>query len=292
MAKIEKDLIKEVVIKLTIKSATELPGDCYKLLRKARGNETNDRAREFLDIILKSSDISKRKMRPLCQSPGVPCAYVKLGTEARIEGNICEIIAGAVRSATKEGLMRPSIVHPLTRMNTGDNTGPYVPHIDINLLNGEECIEVTMAQKGSEMVNSTKRFYPADIGPNGEGIKVFVLKTVLEAGGVPCPPTFVSVGMGGTLDLCCKISRLALLKPMDEPNPDPKLSKLEDELLERINELGIGPMGLGGDTTSLAVKIAMAYTHTAYLHVAVNVHCWPLRKATAIIYPDGSVRYL
>jgi fumarate hydratase subunit alpha len=292
MPKIEKDLIEKTVKKLTVKAATELPEDCYHLLKKSREHESHEGAKEFLDIILKSSEISKRNKQPLCQSPGIPCAYIKIGTETRIEGNIYEAVVGAVRSATKESLMRPSIIHPLTRINTGDNTGPYVPHIDIDLIPGEEYIEIAIAQKGSEMANSTKRLYPADVGLEGGGVKAFVLRTVLEGGGIPCPPTFVSVGIGGTMDLCCKISRLALLTPMNKPNPDKELSELEEELLQRINKLGIGPMGLGGDTTSLAVKVTMAYTHTAYLRVAVNVHCWALRKAAARIYPDGNVRSL
>jgi fumarate hydratase subunit alpha len=181
-------------------------------------------------------------------------------------------------------------VHPLTRHNPGNNLGEGLPHI-IFRPTDDEFTEITVMAKGagSENLSALAMLTPSQ-GLNG--IRSFVLDTVVRAGGRPCPPTIVGVGIGGTADLAAELAKRALLRPLDLPNEDAQLRALEDELREGLNRTGIGPMGLGGRTTVLGVRIAAAYCHTASLPVAVNLQCWAARRATTRVFPDGRVELM
>ena len=221
----------------------------------------------------------------------MPIFYVALGTEAKVQGDLEEAIKNAVVRATKEVPLRPNVVHPLTRENPGTNVGEGMPYINYSLLPGEGYVELTAFPKGvgSENMSAMAMLKPVE---GVAGVKRFVLDTVVKAGAQPCPPTIVGVGIGGSADIAMKLSKRALLRPLDRRHPEELIANLERGLLEAINSTGIGPMGLGGRTTSLAVNIEYAYTHTGGLQVGVNIQCWAARRATARVHSDGGVEWL
>jgi fumarate hydratase subunit alpha len=187
------------------------------------------------------------------------------------------------------------MVHPLTRKNTGDNSGVGIPNIELEYDSTLDFVEVLISFKGcgAELGNAMRIFTPAQIGEAAKGIKEFVLDTTIKAGGKPCPPFALGIGIGGQMDIAAKLSRRAVsVRKWTDHNPAPELAILETELLGMINQLGIGPGGIGGKTTALAVKIGMSYTHTAICPVAVNFHCWVVRRGGIRIYPDGKVQNL
>src|SRR3990172_291846 len=199
-------------------------------------------------------------------------------------------IADGVKQATIEHPLRSSVCHPIDRTNPQTNTGQRIPMIDVEFLEASGYVELKMMPKGSgsENMSFLKMLTPAD---GLAGIKRFVLECVVNAGGMPCPPTLVGIGLGGTSDLAMKLAKEAIWRPVGSPNPDPAIAALEGELLETINGLGLGPMGLGGDTTALAVQIEYAHTHITQNPVAVTLQCWRGERAAARIYPDGRVEY-
>ena len=279
------DLIEETVVQLLRDAVTTLPPDVIEALQYAESCETSEVARSQLRTILDNVDAAGRLSVPMCQDTGVHVFYVTGPVDASIEESICMGVA----RATEEIPLRPNVVHPLTRENSGTNVAIGLPHV-IYYPTGDEFLEITVLPKGagSENMTSLAMLPPSD-GING--IKQFILDTVVEAGGRPCPPTIVGVGIGGTSELAVSMAKEALLRPLGLPNLDPELTILENNLTEAINLTGIGPMGLGGDTTVLGVRICTAYCHTASLPVAVNLQCWAARRATARIYSDGRVRF-
>jgi len=226
-------------------------------------------AKNILERIVENYQIAERDSIPICQDTGITCVFVELGQDVRVIGDLNESINEGVRQGYREGYLRKSIVaDPLRRENTGDNT-PAVIHYDIVPGDG---FNITIAPKGfgSENMSNIAMLRPCDdIG----GVKAFVIQTVEKAGANPCPPVIVGVGIGGTFDKVALLAKKAILRPADDKHPDPFYAKLEDELLESINALGIGPQGFGGRTTALAVKILAMPTHIAGLPVAVNINC-------------------
>ena len=212
----------------------------------------------------------------MCQDTGLPIIFVKLGS-VKCE-NLQEAIIKGVMKATKEIPLRPNIVDPITRENTSTNIGKEIPQINIELIN-EPYVEFTVLPKGfgSENNNKLKMALPAE---GIEGVKDFVIETVLAAGGKPCPPMIIGVGIGGTSDMAMKLAKKALLNPIGQENKNKKLAELESELLNTINKKGKGPMGMGGKTTALDVKIETSSTHTAGLPIGVVIQCWAHRHAT------------
>jgi fumarate hydratase subunit alpha len=227
-------------------------------------------------------DEARRLRLPLCQDTGVPVFFVTGRTIPGIEDGIRRGVA----RATKEVPLRPNAVHPLTRENPGTNVGPGVPRVVFRPTD-DEFIEITVLPKGagSENMSALAMLTPAQ-GLNG--IRRFVLETVVRAGGRPCPPTIVGVGIGGTADQASELAKEALLRPLDVGNEDRSLDALERELGEALNRTGVGPMGLGGRTTVLGVRCKLAYCHTASLPVAVNLQCWAARRVTVRIHEDGT----
>ena len=264
-------LFKDAVIKIPddVKIAIE---DAYKI-------EDHKLGRLNLKAILDNIEAAQKMGIPMCQDTGLPIVFVKLGP-VEVENLIGGIKNGVAR-ATREVPLRPNVVNPITRQNTGNNTGNLMPQVDIELVN-DESIQLTAFPKGigSENNNALKMALPAE---GVEGIKKFVLDTVINAGGKPCPPIIVGVGIGGSSDLAMKIAKKAVLGKIGERNPDENIACLEEEILAEINKTGIGPMGLGGKTTALDVKILTADTHTAGLPIGVCIQCWAARQATATL---------
>jgi fumarate hydratase subunit alpha len=285
---ISKDLVKSTVKELLRLASVELPSDVKGALRDAYEREVEDVPKMQLKAILDNIELAEKMGTPMCQDTGVHIVYVKLG-DVEVEG-LEDAIKEGVAEATATVPLRPNAVHPLTRKNPGTNVGLNMPYVHIEKIK-DNFLEITVMPKGagSENMSALAMLTPA---AGLKGVKDFILQTVVKAGGQPCPPGILGVGIGGTADVAMKLAKEALLRPLGSRNPDPEIAKLEEELLEALNGLGIGPMGLGGKTTLLGVNIEVAYTHTASLPVAVNYQCWAARRATARIYPDGRVEYI
>jgi len=273
---ISQERVEEEVCRLFKKAVIYLPSDVKKALKDAYHDETEEVARLNLGAVLDNIEAAEDMGVPLCQDTGLPIIFVKLG-KVQVE-NLYQGIRRGVERATQEVPLRPNVVDPFTRKNTGTNTGQLIPQIDVELVEGD-YLEITVFPKGfgSENNNALKMALP---GEGVEGVKNFVLDTVLVAGGKPCPPIIIGVGVGGSSDLALKMAKKALLGEVGVRNPDEKLAQLEEEILNQVNSTGIGPMGLGGKTTALDVKILAADTHTAGLPIGVCIQCWAARKST------------
>lgn len=269
MRKIPASDVIEAVAHMSVHANHNLPQDVRLALTKAKKNETSPVAQEILHQLLKNADLAACSGLPLCQDTGLAVFFVEMGEDCRVEGmTIKQAITTGVREGYAKGLLRKSVCDPLTRVNTGDNT-PAIIHID--LVEGNSLKIAFMAKGGgSENMSRVTMLTPAQ---GWEGIKDFVLQRVAEAGPNPCPPTIIGLGIGGTFELAPKLAKQALLRKLGDVHPDPETADREAELLSALNTLGIGPMGLGGKTTVLDVKIAMAPCHLASLPVAINVQC-------------------
>ena len=279
MREIQAERITEVVRRLCISANNHLPQDVKDCIEQSYAKENWDQAKEILERIMENYQIADREDCPVCQDTGVACVFVKLGQEVHIEGDLNEAIHEGVRQGYSQGYLRKSVVRdPLDRVNTGDNT-PAMIYFDI--VPGDVC-EITVAPKGfgSENMSQIKMLKPSD---GEQGVKDFVVKVVEEAGPNPCPPIVVGVGVGGTFDKAAFLAKKALMRHAGEPNPNPYYAAMEQELLERINALGIGPQGFGGKTTALAVHIEQFPTHIAGLPVAVNINCHVTRHQTEVL---------
>ncbi|MBE6488315.1 MAG: fumarate hydratase [Methanosphaera stadtmanae] len=271
--------VADTVCKLYKEAVIKLPSDVKSALKNAYEIEENDIAKLNIKSILDNIHLAEENNIPMCQDTGLPIVFVKLG-QVQVE-NLQQAIIDGVKKATVEVPLRTNVVDPLTRVNTGNNIGKDIPQINVELSQKEE-LEITVFPKGfgSENNNKLAMLLP---GEGINGIKEFFKESVLSAGGKPCPPTRIGVGIGGSSDMALKLAKKALLRPVDDYNKDERLNKLEKELLDIANDTGIGPMGLGGKTTTLDVKVELADTHTAGLPVGICVQCWAARYATAIL---------
>lgn len=278
---ISQEQIENTVCNLFKQAVVELPPDVKKALEDAYKREEQDIARLNLKAILDNINAAGEMEIPMCQDTGLPIVFVKLG-KVEVE-NLYEGIKKGVERATQRIPLRPNVVDPLTRQNTGNNVGKGIPQIDIQLVEGD-YLELTVFPKGfgSENNNALLMGLP---GEGVEGVKKFVLDTVIKAGGKPCPPIVVGVGIGGSSDLVMKLAKKALLREVGVFHPEERIAALEKEILKLINDTGIGPMGLGGKTTALDVKIEIADTHTAGFPIGVCIQCWADRHASAILKP-------
>ncbi len=278
-------LIEDVTVNLLRVAVTTLPDDVLEALRNAEKEETSEVARTQLRTILENVAAADRLSLPMCQDTGMPIFFVS----GRCLPNLEEGIRRGVNRATSEVPLRPNAVHPLTRQNPGDNIGKHVPTIHYEY-SDEDFTELTVLPKGagSENMSVLAMLMPSQ---GLKGIKRLVLDTVVSAGGKPCPPIIVGVGIGGSADQAMVLAKKALLRPLHIGHRDPQLALLENDLKQALNLTGIGPMGLGGRTTVLGVRVEEAYTHTASLPVAVCLQCWAARRASARIAKDGSVQY-
>ncbi len=277
MKNIDAKLIEDTVARLCIEANLRLPPDVADALRRAESSETYPGAKRILSLLGDNVRIAAEKTLPVCQDTGMACVFLELGQDVHIDGDLTEAVNNGVRRGYGEGCLRKSVVgDPLRRVNTGDNTPAL---LSVELTRGER-LRITVMPKGfgSENMSALKMLKPAD---GVEGVKRFVLETVEKAGANPCPPIIVGVGIGGSFDKAAYLAKHALLRPLDKPNPDEYYAALENELLEKINALGIGPQGFGGRTTALAVAIESMPTHVAGLPVAVNISCHVTRRASA-----------
>lgn len=279
-----------------IRAVTEISSDVKDLLTDAFTSETNEAGKSMLSLMLENLEVAKAQDKAICQSPGYPTTWISYG-DNNFPASAPETIRKALGDATAKGYLRPSIVDPLTRYNPGDNTGEGVPNIEYQYHPGQEYIDFIISFKGcgAELGNAMRILTTATLKLDQEfaGLKRFVLETVINAGGKPCPPFGIGIGIGGQMDIAAKLSREAIsTRRWDDTNPDRLLSGLEKELLDNINALGLGAAGTGGDTTCLAVKISKAATHTAIAPVAINFHCWVARRAGIRIYDDGRIEQL
>lgn len=264
---------------MCIKANRVLPEDVRKCLKVARTCETSAIGAAALDDILQNVKIAETDQVPMCQDTGMALVFLELGQEVHLIGDLEAAVNEGVRQGYVEGYLRKSIVRdPLRRENTRDNTPAM---LYLKLVPGDK-IKLTVAPKGfgSENMSRQKMLKPSD---GLEGVKAFILETVREAGPNPCPPTVVGVGIGGNFDKSCLLAKEALLRELGQHNPDPYYAGLEQELLESINRLGIGPQGYGGLTTALAVHIEVLPTHIAGLPVAVNINCHATRHVTEVL---------
>ena len=268
----------------------ELPRDIREALAKAYRKETEEVGKIQLKVILDNIRLAETSQVPMCQDTGLITFYVTIGNNQISLTRIKDALTVATRRATKEVPLRSNAVHPLSRKNNNDNTGTGIPHIEWEA-SEHDYLEITAFPKGagSENKSAFKNFLPSD-GINK--INEFIIDSVIKAGGGPCPPSIIGVGIGGSSDLALRLAKKALLRPINSRHPYLEIAKLEEKLLEGINATGIGPMGLGGNTTSLVVNVEYAYCHTASLPVGINMQCWAARKAVARIYGDGHVLYL
>lgn len=259
----------DTVAKMCVDSNRYLPDDLRRRFAECAALEESPAAREVFRQLTENYELAEETGLPLCQDTGLAVFFVEMGEDLRVEDmNIREAINEGVRKGYAEGFLRKSACDPLTRANTKDNT-PAIIHFDI--VPGDGLRIAFMAKGGgSENMSRVTMLAPAQ---GWAGIKKFVIERVAEAGPNPCPPTIVGIGVGGTFDYAPILAKKALLRKLDDVNPDPKLAAMEDELLEALNKLGIGPMGLGGKTTCLGVKIAMSPCHIASLPLAVNIQC-------------------
>ncbi len=279
MRELKAQQITEVVKRLCVEANCHLPGDMKHCIEDCCAQEAWPQAKEILERIIENYHIADEKDQPICQDTGVACVFLKLGQDLHIDGNIEEAVNAGVRQGYTEGYLRKSVVRdPLDRVNTGDNT-PAMLYYEI--VPGDK-LEITVAPKGfgSENMSQIKMLRPSD---GLQGVKDFVKKVVEEAGPNPCPPIVVGVGIGGTFDKAAYLAKKALMRSVDVRNEKPFYATLEQELLEEINALGIGPQGFGGKTTALAVNIEEYPTHIAGLPVAVNINCHVTRHKTEVL---------
>ena len=279
MRQIKAEKITQVVKKLCIEANTYLPQDLKDRIEDSYKMESWPQAKEILERIIENYRIADEQGKPICQDTGMACVFVTIGQEVHVDGGLAEAIHEGVRQGYTEGYLRKSVVRdPLDRVNTGDNT-PAMIYYDI--VPGDK-LEITVAPKGfgSENMSQTKMLKPSD---GLQGVKDFVLKVVEDAGPNPCPPIVVGVGVGGTFDKAAFMAKKALMRAADERHPEPFWAELESELLEKINQLGIGPQGFGGKTTALCVNIEKCPTHIAGLPVAVNINCHVTRHKTEVL---------
>jgi len=284
-------VVEEAAKQLYIRALCDLPPDVRAALKKAYARETKPSARAVFEAIFRTIEVADAGKTLICQDTGLPIFKVKIGSGFSWNGyEVKRRLCTGTKRATLEFPFRSSSTHPLTRINPQTSVGDGLPVIYFDFVGDSDTLDILMAPKGSGSENMSKMqmFYPAH---GVKAIKKFVLDTVIESGANPCPPGIIGVGIGGTADLVMKLAKDAILRPVGQRHPDPEIAKMEQELEDAINATGRGPMGLGGDVSTLAVHIESAYTHITQNPVAVNTQCWPARRARAIVHPDARVEY-
>ena len=292
MQNISKTILKSAVKEVWIRSLTSIPSDVLDALIVARERETNPRGRLHLDILIKNAKLAKLNRMVICQDTGVPTFFIKTPLMFPYQESLREAFDEALHDLTlDEFLMRPMVVHPLTRLDRGDNTAENVPLIHIELDNSIDYMEIKAMPKGAGSgIWAKLEMLPSTAGI--EGVKKFVVDAVLNAGSNPCPPIIVGVGVGGPLEEVARLATEASIRPINIRHEEPEFAELEKELCDALNESQIGPMGMGGDTTVLAVNIEYSGTHRPWMPVAVNINCWPGRKAVCRVYGDGRIEQI
>ena len=279
MKEIKADRIALAVEKLAFDAAYHLGEDVMRALEKGLEAETSPTGREVLGLLIENARIAARERFPMCQDTGLAVIFVEMGQDTRITGgDLNDAVQEGVRRGYEKGYLRKSVCHPFSRKNSGDNT-PAIVHVRV--VPGDR-IRLIFAAKGggSENMSRVMMLKPSD---GMQGVIEYVVNRVKESGANPCPPIVVGVGVGGTYEKAALIAKEALLRPLGDPNPDPELAGMEEVILGRINELGIGPGGFGGRVTCLAVHVEMHPCHIASLPVGVNIDCHAHRHKETVL---------
>jgi len=285
--RVEPAAVEEVARELYIRALKMLPPDVKEGFARLSASETDATAKRVLGTMIANIRVAEETENLLCQDTGIPIYNVVIGRGVDIGGTeLQRAIRRGCERATREYPLRSSVVHPITRKNEQTSCGPGVPPIHIDFSDEAEKLVIEMVPKGSGSENNSwlKMAIPAE---GVDAIKTFVVDCVLDAGGKTCPPTIVGVGIGGTSDLCVALAKRAATRALGTDCPDPEGARLERELSEAVNMLGVGPQGLGGDSTSFAVHVEIAATHITMNPVAVNMQCHSARRASAAITPAG-----
>ena len=285
-----KKILDDEIVKIIRLAVTELPLDVEDALRKSLREENTELGKMNLEIMLENIKLARKLEAPLCQDTGILTFFIKDGIRQIKQDEIIKILRSCVERATIEIPLRPCVVNPFTRLNTDDNTGKKIPFLYLEHI-PEDYIEITVLPKGAGSENMSKMCM---LTPKEgiEGIKKFVLETVINAGGKSCPPIKLGIGIGGSADVAMKLSKEAVIRPLNTRHPDKEVANVEKELFEMINATGLGPMGLGGKVTALGVNIEYADCHTASLPLGVTIQCWADRRGTMRVYKNGKVEYL
>ncbi len=285
--KVDLEAIEETAKLLYIRALKVLPDDIKEGFERLDAGETDATGKSILATMIRNIDVAEETDNLLCQDTGIPIYNITIGRGVEVDGvDLKAAIRKGCERATTEYPLRSSVVHPVTRENDHTSCGLRVPVINVDFSDNVDELVVEMIPKGSGSENGSflKMCIPAE---GVDGIKTFVVDKVMEAGGKVCPPTIVGVGVGGTSDLCTKLAKIAATRPLGSVSDDPEGAKLEKELTEAVNSLGIGPQGLGGDSTSFAVHVETAATHITMNPVAVNIQCHSARRARATFTPAG-----
>jgi len=285
--KLDPRQVEEACKELYIRALKLLPPDIKQGFARLDATETNPTGKAILGTMIRNIKVAEDTNNLLCQDTGIPIYNVAIGTRVDFDGHqLKQAIVKGCERATREHPIRSSVVHPVTRLNEHTSCGRSVPVINIDFVPDAETVSIEMIPKGSGSENNSwlKMAIPAD---GIDAIKTFVVDCVLDAGGKTCPPTIVGVGVGGTADLCVHLSKVAATRALGSKCDDPEGAKLEAELSGVVNQLGVGPQGLGGDCTSFAVHVETAATHITMNPVAVNMQCHSARRARATFTPQG-----
>jgi fumarate hydratase subunit alpha/L(+)-tartrate dehydratase alpha subunit len=283
--------VEDAAAHLYVWALKDIPQDLRDALAEAKDRETSTPGRRVLETIVKNVAVADEQANLVCQDTGIAVYTCRVGERFALHpARIYEALKAGTERATLEHPLRSNAVHTITRENTGPNTGYRLPIVHWDFVADWDGLDVKCVPKGSgsENMSFLKMCVPAD---GVKGIKQFVLESIVGAGGKPCPPGIVGVGIGGSADYAMYLAKEAITRPVGTTNPDPEVAKLERELFELLNETGIGPMGLGGDVTALACHVEHADTHMTLNPVAVNYQCWAARRATAHVAADGQVEY-
>lgn len=286
---LESAPVENIVRALYIRALKRLPEPVKAAIGGLERAETDATARTVLATMAENVRVAERDDGLLCQDTGIPLVTITIGRGVSFDGvDIGEAVANGVRRATREHPLRSSVVHPITRANAHDSTGPGVPVIEFRFDPEPDFVRLELVPKGSGSENGSYlgMLLPAD---GLDGVKRFVIDAVLKAGGKVCPPTIVGVGLGGTSDVAMHLAKLAATRPLGTRCPDAAGAALESALSRAVNGLGIGPQGLGGDATAFAVQVELAATHITLNPVAVNIQCHSARRASATVTPAGVV---
>jgi len=291
MVDFDYQVIEEAAKELYIRALCDLPPDVRSALNRAYERETNPTAREVFKAIFKTIEVADEHKTLICQDTGLPIYMLKIGSMFPWNGfQIKKRLDIGARRATQEFPFRGSSTHIITRVNPQTSVGDGLPVIYYDFIEDVDHLDILMIPKGSGSENMSKMhmFYPAH---GVSALKKFVIDTVFETGANPCPPGIIGVGLGGTADLVMRLAKEAIVRPVGQRHHDPDIAAMEEELEDAINSMGRGPMGLGGDITTLAVHIETAYTHITQNPIAINTQCWPARRSRAHVYPDGRITY-
>ncbi|HEX6634395.1 MAG TPA: fumarate hydratase [Usitatibacter sp.] len=285
--KVEPQAVEEIARELYVRALKVLPPDVKEGFARLAAGETDATAKRVLGTMITNIRVAEETENLLCQDTGIPIYNVTIGRGVEVDGpQLKSAIRRGCERATREHPLRSSVVHPITRKNEQTSCGPGIPPIHIDFSEEPEKLVIEMVPKGSGSENNSwlRMAIPAE---GIDAIKTFVVDCVLDAGGKTCPPTIVGVGVGGTSDVCVALAKRAATRALGTACPDPEGAKLERELSEAVNLLGVGPQGLGGDSTSFAVHVELAATHITMNPVAVNMQCHSARRASASITPSG-----